>query len=85
MNLKIGLIGLDTSHVIAFTEILNKEHKVVCGFPGAVPDFDLARLFLLVDRNRVVLQQKQTVRKKVIEGRREPRRNLCVTEPTENR
>lgn len=38
--MKIGLIGLDTSHVIAFTEILNKEHKVVCGFPGAVPDFD---------------------------------------------
>lgn len=40
MSLKIGFIGLDTSHVIGFTEFLNKEHKVVCGFPGAVPDFE---------------------------------------------
>jgi hypothetical protein len=45
-ELKIGLIGLDTSHVIAFTELLNnpksKEHvsgaKVVAAFKGGSPD-----------------------------------------------
>lgn len=45
-ELKIGLIGLDTSHVIAFTEIINiKEHKehvpggkVVAGFKGGSAD-----------------------------------------------
>jgi len=46
--MKLGMIGLDTSHVIAFTEILNnKEHpyhvaggKVVVGFPGGSPDMN---------------------------------------------
>jgi len=50
-QLKIGLIGLDTSHVIAFTELLNKaDHpyhvpggQVVAAFPGeGSPDFDLS-------------------------------------------
>lgn len=44
--LRLGLIGLDTSHVIAFTNILNdpnhKEHvpgaKVIAGVKGGVPD-----------------------------------------------
>ncbi|MBN1555534.1 MAG: Gfo/Idh/MocA family oxidoreductase [Phycisphaerae bacterium] len=48
--LKIGLIGLDTSHVEAFSRILNVESdpghipggKVVAGFPGGSPDFDLS-------------------------------------------
>jgi predicted dehydrogenase len=47
-TLKVGLIGLDTSHVPAFTELLNKtDHqfhvpggKVVVGYPGGSPDFD---------------------------------------------
>jgi predicted dehydrogenase len=46
--LRIGLIGLDTSHVIAFTSILNdpahKNHipgaKVVAGFKGGSPDIE---------------------------------------------
>lgn len=46
--LRIGMIGLDTSHVIAFTSLLNDpkhEHhvpggKVVVGFPGGSPDFE---------------------------------------------
>ena len=46
--LKIGLIGLDTSHVVAFTEVLNnpenKEHvpgaKVVAAFKGGSPDIE---------------------------------------------
>ncbi len=45
-DLKVGLIGLDTSHVIAFTELLNdsnnKEHvaggKVVAAFKGGSAD-----------------------------------------------
>lgn len=48
MTLKVGLIGLDTSHVPAFTRILNDtslEHhvpgaRVVAGYPGAVDDFE---------------------------------------------
>ena len=48
---KIGMIGLDTSHVIAFTEIMNDPKAtgdlakvaVVAGFPGGNPDFPLSR------------------------------------------
>lgn len=47
-ELKVGLIGLDTSHVIAFTQLLNdtnrKDHvagaKVVGGFKGGSPDIE---------------------------------------------
>lgn len=46
--LDIGLIGLDTSHVIAFTELLNDpKHphhvpggRIVAGFPGGSEDFE---------------------------------------------
>jgi len=49
-ELKIGLIGLDTSHVTAFTKLLNDpavEYHVPLGrvtvaFPGGSPDFDLS-------------------------------------------
>ena len=48
--LRIGLIGLDTSHVIAFTELLNDPNhahhvpgaRIVAGFPGGSPDFHLS-------------------------------------------
>jgi hypothetical protein len=47
-ELKIGMVGLDTSHVIAFTELLNnpehKKHvpggKVVAAFKGGSPDVE---------------------------------------------
>src|SRR5262245_13209254 len=47
-ELKIGIIGLDTSHVIAFTELLNnaqnKQHvaggKVIAAFKGGSPDIE---------------------------------------------
>lgn len=40
---RIGMIGLDTSHVIAFTKVLNDPAKgfgckVVAGYPGGSPD-----------------------------------------------
>lgn len=40
---RIGLVGLDTSHVIAFTQLLNDPKrdwgcKVVAGYPGGSPD-----------------------------------------------
>jgi hypothetical protein len=43
---RIGMIGLDTSHVIAFTNVLNRpnaeglfaEMEVVAGYPGGSPD-----------------------------------------------
>ncbi|HJF31292.1 MAG TPA: Gfo/Idh/MocA family oxidoreductase [Sporosarcina psychrophila] len=49
-TLKIGVIGLDTSHVVAFTKLLNdpseRYHvqggKVVIAFPGGSPDFELS-------------------------------------------
>src|SRR5258708_11695777 len=45
-DLRVGLIGLDTSHVTAFAEMLNDpknpEHvagaRIVAGFPGGSPD-----------------------------------------------
>jgi len=41
--MRIGMIGLDTSHVIAFTKIINDSKnnygcKVVAGYPGGSPD-----------------------------------------------
>ena len=49
-NLKIGLIGLDTSHVVAFTNLLNNAKDpyhvagapVVAAFPGGSADFELS-------------------------------------------
>lgn len=49
-GLKIGIIGLDTSHVTAFTQLLNdpghKYHvpggRVVVAYPGGSPDFELS-------------------------------------------
>ena len=45
-DLRIGIIGLDTSHVIAFSKIINAENppenikgaKIVAAFPGGSPD-----------------------------------------------
>ncbi|MCB1128562.1 MAG: Gfo/Idh/MocA family oxidoreductase, partial [Verrucomicrobiae bacterium] len=50
-DLRIGLIGLDTSHVIAFTKVLNdpaqKDHvpgaRVVAAFKGGSPDVESSR------------------------------------------
>lgn len=47
-DLRVGIIGLDTSHVIAFTQLLNKadhpQHvagaKVVAAFKGGSPDLE---------------------------------------------
>ena len=47
-DLKLGMIGLDTSHVIAFTGLLNKTNskdyvpggKVVAAFKGGSPDVE---------------------------------------------
>jgi predicted dehydrogenase len=49
-ELRIGLVGLDTSHAVAFARCFNKsdhpEHipgaRVTVGFPGGSPDFDLS-------------------------------------------
>ena len=48
---RVGMIGLDTSHVVAFTRIMNdpkatgalKEVQVVAAWPGGNPDFPLSR------------------------------------------
>src|SRR5215218_5100605 len=49
-GLKIGLVGLDTSHVVAFSKCFNKpgdaEHvpggRVTCAFAGGSKDFALS-------------------------------------------
>ena len=61
-SIKIGLIGLDTSHVIAFTKLLNdKSHpdhvaggKVVAAFKGGSPDVEAS--YTRVDRFTKQLQ-----------------------------
>jgi hypothetical protein len=48
--IKIGMIGLDTSHVVAFTKLLNDEAnphhvpggRVTVAYPGGSPDFELS-------------------------------------------
>ncbi len=50
-ELRIGLVGLDSSHVIAFTRLLNvmteKDHipgaRVIAGYPGGTDDIDLSK------------------------------------------
>ena len=50
-DIKIGIVGLDTSHCKAFTEILNNGSnpyhvpggQVVCAFPGGTDAFSLSR------------------------------------------
>ncbi|MGZ8940016.1 MAG: Gfo/Idh/MocA family protein [Limisphaerales bacterium] len=67
-ELKIGLIGLDTSHVIAFTELINnpanKNHvpggKVVVAFKGGSPDIESSRS--RVDGYTKQLQEKYGVK-----------------------
>src|SRR5437870_9709984 len=49
--LRAGIIGLDTSHVAAFTNVLNKPDnqgdlagvRVVAAYPGGSPDVDASR------------------------------------------
>lgn len=49
-KLKLGMVGLDTSHVTAFTEILHNENhpyhmpgaEVVIAYPGGSPDMELS-------------------------------------------
>ncbi|MBN1876032.1 MAG: Gfo/Idh/MocA family oxidoreductase [Anaerolineae bacterium] len=49
--LKIGIVGLDTSHCVAFTELFNDEHhphhvpgaRVVAAYPGGSEMFSLSR------------------------------------------
>lgn len=49
--IRVGMIGLDTSHVVAFTELMNDPQAagdlagavIVAGFPGGNPAFPLSR------------------------------------------
>jgi hypothetical protein len=67
-ELRLGMIGLDTSHVTAFTELLNnpenKKHvpggKVVAAFKGGSPDIESSRS--RVDGYTRTLQEKYGVK-----------------------
>lgn len=67
-ELRVGIIGLDTSHVIAFTELLNnpaaKNHvpggKVVVAFKGGSPDIESS--WSRVDGYTQQLQEKYGVK-----------------------
>lgn len=66
--IKIGLIGLDTSHAIKFTEILNDQQhpkhvpgaKVIAAFKGGSPDIDVSKN--RVDGFTETLQTKHKVK-----------------------
>ncbi|MFD2114591.1 Gfo/Idh/MocA family protein [Paenibacillus yanchengensis] len=65
--LKIGMIGLDTSHVVAFTELLNSadhEHhvsggKVIVAYPGGSADFELS--YGRVEQFTTALKEKHNI------------------------
>jgi predicted dehydrogenase len=67
-DVRIGMIGLDTSHVVAFTDLLNnpasKNHvaggKVVAGFKGGSPDLESS--WSRVENYTKELQQKYGVK-----------------------
>ncbi len=67
-ELKLGIIGTDTSHVLAFTELLNnpaaKDHvagaKVVAVFKGGSPDIPSS--INRIETNAAVLQDKYGVK-----------------------
>src|SRR5438093_230563 len=50
-SLRAGIIGLDTSHVVAFTQLLNDPHakaelagvRIVAAYPGGSPDIPSSR------------------------------------------
>jgi predicted dehydrogenase len=49
-TMKIGMIGLDTSHVVAFAKLLNNANneyhipgaRIIVAYPGGSPDFELS-------------------------------------------
>lgn len=67
-DLRVGMIGLDTSHATAFTEILNnpsaKDHvagaRVVAAFKGGSPDIESS--WSRVEEYTRVLREKQGVK-----------------------
>ena len=68
-QIRLGIIGTDTSHVIAFTKVLNDpsapDHipgaKVVAAFKGGSPDVESSRT--RVDKFAEELKTNETVRK----------------------
>jgi Oxidoreductase family, NAD-binding Rossmann fold len=63
-EIKVGMIGLDTSHVTAFTKLLNDKYdlnrvpgaRVVAAFKGGSPDVDSSRT--RIDRYTAELEDK---------------------------
>ncbi|MDC3412168.1 Gfo/Idh/MocA family protein [Terrihalobacillus insolitus] len=71
-ELNIGMIGLDTSHVIAFTKLLHNQSgkyhvkggKVVAAFPDGSPDFALSMSRL----DKFTQELKQTYGVKIVDS-----------------
>jgi len=67
-EIRIGMIGLDTSHVVAFTELLNNPDnpnhipggRVVAAFKGGSPDVEASRT--RIDKFTATLQEKYGVK-----------------------
>ena len=82
-ELRLGMIGLDTSHVVAFTELLNdpaaKGHvagaKVVAAFKGGSPD--IASSISRVEGYTATLRDKFGVKNARRSSRSVRRRMLC--------
>ncbi|MGB2991353.1 MAG: Gfo/Idh/MocA family oxidoreductase [Paenisporosarcina sp.] len=73
--MNIGIIGLDTSHVVAFTKLLNdKNHpfhvkggKVVVAFQGGSPSFELSKSRL----EKFTLELKENFNIKIVQSMEE--------------
>ena len=71
LPIRVGFIGLDSSHCTAFTQILNQEAntsdpagvRVVAAFPGGNPDFPLSR-----DRVQGYTEQMRTLGVEIVDS-----------------
>src|SRR5690606_6930619 len=69
--LRVGIIGLDTSHVVAFTKLLNDRQasgelagvRVVAAYPGGSPDISASR-----DRLAGFTQQVQKMGVEIVDS-----------------
>lgn len=71
LPIRVGFIGLDSSHSTAFTQILNRESntgdlagvRVVAAFPGGNPDFPLSR-----DRVQGYTEQMRSMNVEIVDS-----------------
>ena len=85
--MKLGIIGLDSSHAVQFSRILNGErepfhiggHPVTAAYPGPVSqDFDMSRDPVSYTHLDVYKRQLMTWERPIISAAHLMRRRCCV-------